>query len=49
MKIIEKYYNKSVRWYYKYNKQMKRYFKVSVKYLNGEGYVITVHYTRKIE
>lgn len=41
--------DESVRWYYKYNKQRKRYFKVSVKYLNGKGYVITAHYTRKIE
>ncbi len=41
--------DKNVRWYYKYDKQRKRYFKVSVKYLNGKGYVITAHYTRKIE
>ena len=41
--------DENVRWYYKYNKQRKRYFKVSVKYLNGEGFVITAHYTRKIE
>ena len=41
--------DENVRWYYKYNKQRKRYFKVSVKYLNGKGYVITAHYTRKIE
>jgi|TARA_Y100000034_G_C6899253_1_gene415325 hypothetical protein len=41
--------DEDVRWYYKYNKQRKRYFKVSVKYLNGNGFVITAHYTRKIE
>jgi len=41
--------DENVRWYYKYNKQRKRYFKVSVKYLNGKGYVITAHYARKIE
>jgi len=41
--------DKNVRWYYKYSKQRKKYFKVSVKYLNGKGYVITAHYTRKIE
>ncbi len=41
--------DENVRWYYKYNKQRKRYFKVSVKYLNGKGYVITAHYTRKVE
>ncbi|MBU2503675.1 MAG: hypothetical protein KJ879_01310 [Nanoarchaeota archaeon] len=39
----------NVRWYYKYDKRRKEYFKVSVKYLNGTGYVITAHYTRKIE
>lgn len=41
--------DENVRWYYKYNKERKRYFKVSVKYLNGEGFVITAHYTKKIE
>ncbi len=41
--------DKNVRWYYKYNKQRKEFLKVSVKYLNGEGFVITSHYTRKIE
>ncbi len=28
--------DQNVRWYYKYDKQRKRYFKVSIKYLNGE-------------
>jgi len=41
--------DESVRWYYKYNKQRKEYFKVAVKYLNGTGYVITAHHTKKIE
>lgn len=47
--IISSDRDEKVRWYYKYNKQRRRYFKVSVKYLNGKGYVITAHYTRKIE
>ena len=39
----------NVMWYFIYNKIRKRYLKVSVKYLNGTGYVITAHYTRKLQ
>lgn len=47
-KILESDRDEYVRWYFLYNKNKKKYLKVSVKYLNGEGYVITAHYTRKI-
>ncbi len=42
-------YNTDVRWYYRLNKERKRYLMVSVKYLNGEGFVITAYYMRKIK
>ena len=43
--------DKDVRYYYKdfKSKDMyKRYLLVSVKYLNGEGYIITSFFTNKI-
>ncbi len=49
IKILESDRDPNVRWYYIYKKERKRYLKVSVKYLNGEGYVITAHYTTKIQ
>lgn len=48
-KILPSDYDSKVRWYYLYNKQRKRYLKVSVKYLNSTGYIITAHYTTKIQ
>lgn len=48
-KILSSDRDQNVRWYFWYNKERKRYLKVSVKYLNGEGYVITAHYTAKIQ
>jgi hypothetical protein len=45
-------YDQNVRWYYKYDKARKssaRYLLVSVKYLNGDGFIITAFYTRKIQ
>lgn len=41
-----KYDPTSVRWYYKYNKEKRKFFFVAVKYLNGEGFVITSYYVR---
>jgi len=38
-----------VRFYYKFYKNLSKYLLVSVKYLNGEGFVITAFYTSKIE
>ncbi len=47
-KILESDRDEYVKWYFSYNKDKRKYLKVSVKYLNGEGYVITAHYTKKI-
>tara|TARA_Y100000310_G_scaffold331372_1_gene404806 strand:- start:101 stop:385 length:285 start_codon:yes stop_codon:yes gene_type:complete len=42
-------YDSKVAWYYRSNKKKKLYLMVSVKYLNGEGFIITAFYTRKIK
>lgn len=50
--IRESTYDPNVRWYYSYDKKRKgaaKFFLVSVKYLNGHGYIITVFYTTKIK
>jgi len=49
VKIISSDRDQNVGWYFKYNKIRRRYLKVAVKYLNGGGYVITAHYTTKIQ
>ena len=44
-------FNKDVKFYYlhfKERKPTKRYLLVSVKYLNGKGYIITSYFTDKI-
>jgi len=38
-----------VRYYYRYNKETARYLMVAVKYINGEGFVITAYYMRHIK
>lgn len=48
-KITDSDKDSNVKWCFLYNKLRKRYLKVSVKYLNGEGYVITAHFTTKIQ
>ena len=47
-KILESDRDEKVKWFFRYNKNKKRYMKISVKYLNNEGFVITSHYTAKI-
>mgnify|MGYP001613027425 FL=1 len=42
-------YDERVRFYYKFYKKLSKYLLVSVKYLNGEGFVITAFYTNKLE
>ena len=49
IKIIESDRDNNVRYYFIYKNQRKRYLKVAVKYLNGEGYIVTVHHTSKIQ
>ncbi len=48
-KILESNRDSKVSWYYLYNKERKRYLKISVKYLNNHGNIITAHYTTKIQ
>ena len=42
-------YDENVRYYQRYYKKLSKYLLVSVKYLNGEGYIITAFYTSKLE
>ena len=37
----------NVKWYYRYDKERKRFLMVGTRYLNGEGFVITAYYVRK--
>lgn len=41
-------FDESLYYYYRFDKQRKRYMMVSVKYLNGEGYILTSFYTKRI-
>ena len=47
-KITEFEYDPDVRFYYRYYKDRKEYLFISVKYLNGEGFIITSFHTDKI-
>ena len=50
-KFIRRYKDPNVRYFYDYDKTrspVERYLLVSVKYLNGEGYVITSFFTNKV-
>ena len=38
-----------VKFYYRYYKERKEYLFVSVKYLNGNGFIITSFFTDKIK
>ena len=50
LKINSSFYNPdSIKWYYKFDKKKNRYLMVAVKYLNGEGFVITSYYMRNIK
>jgi len=42
-------YDSSVHFYYRYCKGRGDYLLISVKYLNGEGFIITSFYTDKIK
>jgi len=48
-KITKDNYDPDVRFYYRYYKDRKEYLFISVKYLNGEGFIITSFYTDKIK
>ena len=47
-KIIGYDEDKNVGLYFRYYKNMKQYLFISVKYLNGKGFIITSFYTDKI-
>ncbi len=42
-------YKDDVCWYYLFNKILKKYLLVSVRYLNGEGFIITAFYVRNLK
>lgn len=48
LKIKLSKYNMNVNFYYTFNKERKRYLMVCVKYLNGEGFIITAYYMKNI-
>ena len=47
--IIESFHDENKRHYFRYFKQERAYLFISVKYLNGEGYIITSFYTDKMK
>jgi len=49
LKITSSKYDENVCYYYRFNKVIKRYLMVAVKYLNGHGFVITSYYLRNIK
>lgn len=46
--IITSDRDEKVSWFLRHDKKNRNYLLVSVKYLNGEGFVITSHYADKI-
>lgn len=48
-KITTSVYDNNVKWYYRFNKVLNEYLLVAVKYLNGDAFIITAYYTRKIK
>lgn len=48
-KITTADYDPNIRFYFRYYKERKEYLFISVKYLNGKGYIITSFYTDKIK
>ncbi len=47
--IIHSQSDPQVHFYFKYYKEKREYLFISVKYLNGDGFIITSHYTDKIK
>ena len=45
-KIVSSVYDDNKASYYKYDKERKLYLRVIVRYLNGEGFVITAYFVR---
>jgi hypothetical protein len=52
IKITDFKIDKNIKYYYKYYKDRKskaKYLRVIVKYLNGEGFIITAYYIENIK
>ena len=48
-KITLSFYDPAkVRYYYKFFKKLNRYLMIAVKYLNGNGFIITAYLMREI-
>jgi len=47
--IHEFEYDQQVRFYFRYYKEKREYLFISIKYLNGNGFIITSFYTDKIK
>lgn len=47
-KIISSIYDNYKSSYYKYYKNKKEYLKIIVKYLNGDGFVISAYFVKNI-
>ena len=45
--VIPQDYDPNVHFYFRFYKDMKKFLFVSVKYLNGDGFIITSFYTDK--
>ena len=51
-KIIDSLKNENVKYYYKYYKTLShsyRFIRVIVKYLNGNGFIISSHFVKAIQ
>ncbi|MEK6884386.1 MAG: hypothetical protein AABY22_32440 [Nanoarchaeota archaeon] len=48
-KIVPSTYDDNKANYYKYYKREKEFLRVIVRYLNGEGFIITAYFVRNIE
>ncbi len=46
--ILNSSTDQQVHYYFRYYKERREYLFVSVKYLNGEGFIITAFYTNKV-
>jgi len=46
---LSKYDPEHVRYLYRFNKNLKKYLMVAIKYLNGDGFIITAFFRRTIQ
>lgn len=52
LKITDYTFDQNIRYYYRYYKDRKsqaKYLRVIVKYLNGEGFIITAYFVENIK